>query len=279
MLILVSALLLTLYQTHQLAQLENIAGELARPLSLPLHRLGSGARNLAQGIRDWQVLRRRNEELEELVDALMVENVRLAEAGYEESLRRQELELQKANPNLNLRSTLVIGSELPAKVVGRDPLNLFHSLWIDQGANAGLELGMPVVTRRGLVGRIVYVGSNWARVLLVIDPRSYVNVLIQRSLSTGILSGSPTGALTMRMIPHQEEVRAGDLVLTSGLGGSFPKGLVVGQVVIVEDKDYEAYKEAGVRPTVNFEALEVVSVVVGFTPPHFEEEESLLLAP
>jgi rod shape-determining protein MreC len=125
---------------------------------------------------------------------------------------------------------------------------------------------MPVITGRGLVGRVTATGDRWARVLLLIDPSSSVNVLVQRSRATGVIQGQEDGSLRMRYIAQDGDILPGDIILTSGLGGMFPKGLVVGQVTTVEQRDIAMFKEAQVRPTVDFGRLEMVMVITGFQP-------------
>jgi rod shape-determining protein MreC len=98
-------------------------------------------------------------------------------------------------------------------------------------------------------------------VLLIIDPSSSVNAVIQRSRATGVVDGRLSGDLVMRFVPQEDQIAVGDIVLTSGLGGNFPKRLVIGQVTAVRQRDFELFQQAAVRPSVDFNRLEVVMVI------------------
>jgi rod shape-determining protein MreC len=154
--------------------------------------------------------------------------------------------------------------------VGRDPSNYLQYLQVDKGTADGVRVGAVAVAPQGLLGRVVAAGGNFSRILLVNDSSSSVNVLLQSSRATGVASGQFGGALLMKYIPQGEVVRLGDMVLTSGLGGNFPKGLVVGQVSQVRQKDIELFQEAVVESLVDFRRLEVVYLIRNFTPQRME---------
>jgi rod shape-determining protein MreC len=132
---------------------------------------------------------------------------------------------------------------------------------------------MPVLTHRGLVGRVTEAAPHSSKVLLITDPSSAVNALIQDSRATGVVQGLVGQGLTMRYIQQTEEITPGDLVLTSGLGGNFPTRLIIGQVTSVTKKDVELFQEATVRPSVDFGRLEMVMVLTSFEPIQFESEQ------
>ena len=125
---------------------------------------------------------------------------------------------------------------------------------------------MPVLTERGLVGRITDVYSSASRVLLITDSNSSVNVILQNARLRGLLRGRPHEAPIMDYLPPEQPVSVGDIVLTSGEGGSFPTGIPVGQVVEVEHNDVEMFQRAQVRTTVDFNTLETVLVITSFLP-------------
>jgi rod shape-determining protein MreC len=131
---------------------------------------------------------------------------------------------------------------------------------------------MPVITDRGLVGRVVAVGPNVAEVLMLIDPASAGNARVQNSRVTGIVRGHIDSGLLMERIPQGETISPGDIVLTSGLGGNFPDKLVIGQITEVLQRDSDMFHRARIRPTVDFGKLEEVMVIVTFTPTDFERE-------
>jgi rod shape-determining protein MreC len=125
---------------------------------------------------------------------------------------------------------------------------------------------MPVVTERGLVGRITDVYSSGSRVLLITDSNSSVNAILQNSRLRGIVSGRAGQSPVMDYLPQDKPVSVGDIVVTSGEGGNFPAGIPVGQVVEVERNDVEMFQRAIVRTTVDFSTLEDVLVVTNFMP-------------
>lgn len=214
-----------------------------------------------------QALQDRNVELEALNNKLMVENVRLREVERENELLRQLLNFTRSNPQFSYEPTTVKG-----RSIGFDPTNLLFYVYVDVGIRDGIARNMPVVTDRGLVGRVTAVGPNSAQVLMLIDPASVVNAIIQNSRATGIVRGNIDGTLLMERIPQNETVNPGDIVLTSGLGGNFPDKLVIGQITEVIQRDQDLFQSARIRPTVDFGKLEAMLIITSFEPVDFEAE-------
>ena len=264
-LILLSLAGLALDQNERLQPIEDLALRFVVPVQGKLTSLANSFSDLTQTTRDLRELRRRNEDLQSLADSLMIENVRLKEIESENETLRPLLNFTQANPTHSYKA-----AEVKGRVIGRDPSNFLSYLITDLGSQQGIEKGMPVVAERGLVGRITDVGSNWAKVMLIIDPSSSVNALIQSSRATGVVEGHVGGSLVMKYIPQGETVNVNDIVLTSGLGGNFPKKLIIGQVTTVQQRDIEMFQEAHIRPTVDFNNLEIVLVITNFLPADFE---------
>jgi rod shape-determining protein MreC len=128
---------------------------------------------------------------------------------------------------------------------------------------------MPVVTNQGLIGRVDAVIADAARVQLITDPASSVNVRLQNAETEASLIGSVTGDLKLEMIPQDIDVQRGDLVLTSGLGGGYPPDLIIGQVVNVRSLEVDLFQQATVQPVVDFNQLKIVLVIVNFKPVDF----------
>ena len=264
-LILLGLVGIVLDRNEDLQPIEDLALRLVIPIQGKLTSLGSDISDLTQTTRDLRELRRRNEELQGLADSLMIENVRLKEVESENETLRRLLGFIQANPTHSYKA-----AEVQGRVIGRDPSNFLSYLIIDSGSEQGIEKGMPVVTERGLVGRISEAGSNWAKVMLIIDPSSSVNALIQTSRATGVVEGQVGGSVLMKYIPQGETVNVNDIVLTSGLGGNFPKKLIIGQVTAVHQRDIEMFQQAHIQPTVDFNNLEIVLVITNFLPADFE---------
>lgn len=211
-------------------------------------------------------LRERNEQLEGLVDALMIENVRLIEVEAQNEDLRRKLNFKETHPEYILKA-----AEVKGRVIGSEPGNLMSVLIIDVGTQDGIRKGMPVVCERGLVGHVRSVGPNWAKVLLVIDPSSSVAAMVESSRAPGVISGRLGQDLIMTYIPQDEQVSIGDVILTSGMGGHYPKALVIGQVIEVQQRDIDTFQRAVVRPAVNFGKLETVLVITTFEPLDVQE--------
>jgi rod shape-determining protein MreC len=238
------------------------------PLQQALTTVAQDVNRQAEEVQSVEALRARNTELEQLTNQLMVENVRLREVERENELLRQLLNYTHSNPQFSYQPTSVIG-----RSIGYDPTNLLHFVYVDVGARDGIARNMPVVTERGLVGRVTAVGPNWAQVLMLIDPSSVVNAIIQNSRATGVVrGGNIDGTLLLDRIPQNEKVNPGDIVLTSGLGGNFPDKIVIGQVTEVTQRDQDMFQVARIRPTVDFGKLETMLIITSFEPTDFEAE-------
>jgi rod shape-determining protein MreC len=137
---------------------------------------------------------------------------------------------------------------------------------INIGSNDGIRADMPVVTDKGLVGRVDAVIAEAARVQLITDPGSAVNVQLQNSKTNAMLTGSVTGDLSLDMISQDAVVLVGDVVLTSGLGGGYPANILVGQLTSVRKLDYELFQQAAVHPMVDFTQLQYVLIITNFKP-------------
>jgi rod shape-determining protein MreC len=250
-----------LHRAGYLAPAEGLLIQVTKPVQEGMSLLVTRFGELAQTARDLRDLRQRNEELESENARLLLEIVRLREIEGEVVLMRDLLNFTQSNPSFDVQGAHVVG-----RVISRDPSNLERYITLDVGKEAGIAHDMPVVTDRGLVGRISEVGNGWSRVLLIIDASSSVNALTQSTRASGLVQGQPDGSLVMRAIPQGDTVSVGDTVFTSGLGGNFPRQILIGQITKVERKDYELYQTATVQPTVDFDHLEAVLVVTGFEP-------------
>jgi rod shape-determining protein MreC len=153
-----------------------------------------------------------------------------------------------------------------AAVIGRDPSPFLHYIIINRGSNDDIQRGMPVVTNQGLVGRVDAVIADAARVQLITDPASAINVYLQNAETDAMLFGSVTGDLSLDMISQDASVQPGDLVLTSGLGGGYPSDLIIGQVATMRSLQYELFQQATVQPAVDFTRLDIVLVITNFRP-------------
>ena len=207
--------------------------------------------------RDVATLRQRNTDLEAEVAQLQAQVIDLQQKVTETNILSALVDFARANPNYSYKA---------AAVIGRDPSPFLSYVIINIGSDQGILPGMPVVTDKGLVGRVDAVIAGAARVQLVTDSASAVNVKLQSSDTEAMLIGSVTGDLSLDMISQDATVTVGDVVLTSGLGGSYPPNLLVGQVISVRKQATELFQQAAIQPNVDFNQLSIVLVITNFAP-------------
>lgn len=211
--------------------------------------------------RDVASLRQRNAELESENAALRTQVIELSERASLVDRLAALVDYSRANPESRY---------VAADVIGRDPSPFLHYVIINRGSNDGLQRGMPVITEQGLVGRVDAVISDAARIQLITDPLSAINVRLQNSDVEAILRGSVTGDLSLELIPQDVTIEEGDLVLTSGLGGGYPTDLIIGQVTNIRKREADLFQQASVQPVVDFSRLSIVLVITNFRPVNIE---------
>jgi rod shape-determining protein MreC len=207
--------------------------------------------------RDSATLREENIRLQEEVSRLQVQVVQY---------QRQIAETDALAALVNFRRTNPENVYAAASVIGRDPSPFLHYIIIDRGSADGIRRGMPVVTDQGLVGRVDAVISNAARVQLITDPGSAVNVRLEKAARDVVLVGSVSGDLSLDLVAQDVTLEVGDILLTSGLGGGYPSDLIVGQILNVRKRDSDIFQQATVQPVVDFAALKIVLIVTDFRP-------------
>lgn len=207
--------------------------------------------------RDVAYLRDENARLTNEVALLQTQVIELQQQLNEAQVLYALLDFARARP---------ANKYAAAAVIGRDPSPFMHYVYIDQGSDNGLRHGMPIVTEQGIVGQVDAVTAQGARVQLITDPGSVVNVRLQSLRVDAQLTGSVTGDLYLNMIPPDVLLQPGELVLTSGLGGSYPANILVGQVVSVRKREGDLFQTATVQSAVDFRALQAVLVITNFKP-------------
>ena len=148
-----------------------------------------------------------------------------------------------------------------ANVIGRDPSSWNASLIIDRGRAEGIEVGQPVVSPLGVVGRIFEVGHNTSKVILLSDPTFAVAAVVERSRENGLLTGTLQGALRLQYLTDNADVKVGDTLVTSRLSTAFPEGLLIGQITDVQASANSHTVECLVEPAVDLSELEEVIVI------------------
>lgn len=207
--------------------------------------------------RDIATLRQINAGLMDENSQLQTQIIQLQQQLSEAQVLYALLDFARAKPE---------NEYVACAVIGRDPSPFLNYIIIDHGSDSGLRHGMPVVTEQGLVGRIDAVTAGAARVQLITDPGSAVNVRLKSAQTEVLLTGSLTGDISLEMIPQDTSIVIGDLVLTSGLGGNYPSDILIGQLVSYRKRENDLFQTASVQPAVDFAQLRAVLVITNFKP-------------
>jgi rod shape-determining protein MreC len=187
-------------------------------------------------------------------------------------LENQSLELELSNHKsveaelARLRNVLQLKSKLPrkakiARIIAHDPSTWNQSFIVDIGARDGVQVDSPVISEQGIVGRVLEVTQDNARVLMLLDTDSSVAGIDERSRVTGIAIGMGRNQLKYGYVSAGEDVQKDDVIVSSGLGGIFPRGYVIGTVTDKEDSKDGLTAEIELAPAVDFAALDYVFIL------------------
>jgi rod shape-determining protein MreC len=224
-------------------------------ISFPLQQKARGVVSWVQRVGEGYFflirLREENRELKRLVSGLRQENNRLREAVLAEERLKKLSPVQSEYPSRSI----------VAQVYGRDPSSWFKTVLVDKGGENEISKDLAVVAADGLVGRVMEVSAHTAKVLLITDPNSAVDVILQRSRSQAIMEGRRDEACILKYVQKSDDVQVGDKVITSGMGGIFPKGILTGTVTKVDRKRQGIFQYVEVTPAVDFSRLEEVLIL------------------
>jgi rod shape-determining protein MreC len=228
-----------------------------RPLAAPFVFAARSLSGLADWVDDtWSryvvltTLRDSNRLLQEEVDRLTRERDALADLAAEN---------RRLGALLEFRAALPIPTH-GARVIGRSPSRWYESIMIDRGSADQTAVDMGTAVASGVVGTIVTVMPSTSSVLLITDRQSAVPVVVQRTREQGIVEGTIAGRLRLKYLPPSSEIREGDVLVTSGLTASFPKGLPVGTVMRVDRPEGALFPDVEVLPAADLSAIEEVVV-------------------
>jgi rod shape-determining protein MreC len=205
-------------------------------------------------------VRAENEQLREELAQLRVQVQEERALAQEARVLRDALALRKATSQPLAAASVIAGSASPD----------FRTLTIDKGTADGLQADMAVISPSGVVGRVIMPGTRASKVQLLIDRNAAVGVLVERSRAQGVVVGTGTDRMRMLYVSGSADITTGDMVVTSGIDGIYPKGFVVGQIESIQRGSSE-YGTILVRPAVEFTALETVLVALG--APGFADQE------
>lgn len=235
---------------------KRLAGDVLAPAERQLTSLGEQAGGREPG--GDPNLRRQLAEVTEERDRLLAENARLKELSNEVETLRQQLKFQESRPDLTY---------LTAGVISRDPQSREKFVVINRGSDDGIQVGMAVVSPNFLVGQVIDVEPNRAKVLLVIDSGFQTGGRLQNVRAEGVVYGlwQEGGRVEMRHIPYDVNIDDKEIVVTSGKTAGVPEGLVVGRVMEIRKNQAQNETVVEVLPLVNFDNLESVTVITGTT--------------
>ncbi|MHB0868598.1 MAG: rod shape-determining protein MreC [Chloroflexota bacterium] len=251
------AALFLVFQPASASRIEDLGSQLLAPLSFYISGFANSISEFGETIGSIGILRSSAAQQREEIDRLNFEMVRMRELEQENEDLRRMLGFKQSNPKLQL---------LPVRQLGTDATGILNTIIIDKGSNDGIREDTAIITWRGLVGRVIRAEPTTAFVLLVTDISSSVAARVQDPVSraSGIVGGRKEGGLIMRHILQQELIQTGDLVITSGVGGSLPQGLPIGKVVRVQKRNIEMFQEAILETAVDTSKLERIYAVIDF---------------
>lgn len=233
----------------------NILSVVIRPEQKALYSASQYVDDIITSISELGSIKRENVRLKEQLLKLQEQDRRVQELTIENKSLKGMLKFTKENPDIR-----IVG----ASIISRNSLFYFDTFTINAGKSKGIKPGMAVITNMGLVGKVTQVSDTWSKVLSILDESSAVSVIDNRTRDNGIAKGNQpkSDKLTAEYFPIDSHIEAGDTVITSGLGELFPKGIFVGYITEVHQSTGNLMKIATISPSVDFQRLENVYVIV-----------------
>jgi rod shape-determining protein MreC len=224
---------------------------LLRPLQIAAHSMTSWIREMQESHVTVAGYKAENERLRKRIVELEMDRNRFFEAEATNHQLRQLLDFRSQLPSASITASIIANSASA----------WFQSCSIDKGSADGVRKGMSVVTPLGVVGRVVDVAARSAKVLLLTDANSGIDVMVQRTRARGIVSGSLENGTVLKYVKRTEDIQVGDRLITSGLDGVFLKGLMVGTISKVRKQNLGLFQTIEVMPAISPARVEIVLVV------------------
>jgi rod shape-determining protein MreC len=222
-----------------------------RPLQIAAQGTINWITDLRENYDTLAGFREENERLRARVQSLEIERQKLLEAQATNDRLKQLLDFRDQLP----------GKAITASIIANSASSWFKSCLLDKGSADGVRKGMAVITPLGVVGQVVAVTPRTAKVLLLTDPNSGVDVLVQRTRARGIVSGSLGNGTVLKYVKRSEDVQEGDRLITAGTDGVFPKGMLVGTVIRASQPQLGLFQSIELLPAVQSARVEDVLVV------------------
>ncbi len=188
-------------------------------------------------------------------------------SALEKKHKCKELEIANARLRtlLKFRKEVILPT-VAAEVIGKDPSPWFKSIMIDKGKSDGIRLSQPVFNHNGIIGVVTDISNHYAKVMLAIDHNSAIDAIVQRTRARGIIRGGAYDSYSFEYVLRRHEIKPGDTIISSGLDRIYPKGLLIGRVENVKKSESDLFQTILVIPSVDFETLEDVLVLISRPP-------------
>ena len=245
-------LIISMTGRKEFTALHKFGLEVIGPVQTAISKVSSYAGSFRKKYVDLLSVREENEQLRQELLQYKASSIEYREALATNVRLQKLLELKESLPP----------PTLTAEIIGKDPSLWFRTLTINRGSSDGVMKGMPVVTVEGVVGQVLTSSPNYSKVLLATDPNSAVDVITQKTRVRGIVKGLGSDAFGLNYILKSAVVEKGDFVLTSGLGGVFPKGLMVGTVSEITKSRRGMFQKIKIEPAVDFSQLEHLIIIM-----------------
>lgn len=256
-LVLLIIFLVILNLTPVSKRVKNFFYFISSPIQKILWKTGDKASDFFETVANIKNLKKENEELKLKIQELLAKNAKIPELEKENKILREALEI-----GLEKEFKLVL-----AQVIGKDISQ--DSILIDKGLKDGVTNNLPVITQqKSLVGKISEVYENFSKVILISNKGGAFNAQISRGEEgltediSGLVKGKGNLQLFLDLVPKEKEIQEGDLIITSSLGGIFPKGLLVGQIQKIKKSDIEPFQQAEIKPAFEINELETIFIIL-----------------
>jgi len=251
--VLLIAVFIILNLTDFSKEIKNLIFLISQPIQKTFWKMGDEISDFFEMVSEMRNLKKEDEELKLKIQELIAENVALKELKKENEILRTALELG-FQEEFKLEICQVIGKDISS-----------DTILINEGFKDGLTKDLPVITQQKiLVGRISEVYKNFSKVQLITQKDTSFDAKILDTEISGLIKGEGNLRLFLDLIPPEKEIKKGDVVITTVLGGIFPRGLLVGEIEKVIKSDIEPWQQAKVKPAFNIEGLETLFIITEF---------------
>lgn len=237
----------------------SIVGAITTPLQRMAAAVSNGISDFFEAQRQVEALEKENNELRERIQEMTSSLIDYDQYKLDNEFYSEFLGIKEAHPDYQFQ---------PATVISRDPANAFHSFTIDRGTLDGISPRSPVITADGLVGYISEAGPSFSTVITVVDPSLKVGAMDSRTRDLGMVAGGVSSSYgsqcRMSYLSRSASVSVGDFIITSGSGGIFPQGLLIGTVSELGRETTDISMYAVIQPVVDFDSLRDVMVITSF---------------